>query len=949
MKKALVGSLVLASLSIAYMAANHAGVVQSQAEAQKQAEALSQDLERSPIANPPVRMTVDRIESARLDQLRDQVESVLFGMLPREYQDLISRGSQRLWDTEQSESGCGFATDANAHQDALALMSPFHRELYANILKQRSAGKVLPALCFAPDTRSEVVDAFNAALGLDGSRAQLTSRWSTTATDGGGLSQGQPTTLTYGYVPDGTFVPELLQGISGNSNLNAFFNGIYGSPASWQPIFDQVFARWSEISGLSFVFEPNDDGSDLNGLPGVLGVRADLRIAGIFIDGNSGTLAYNNFPDDGDMVFDTGDNFYNNTSNNSLGLRNIIAHEHGHGMGLLHVCPIEGTKLMEPFINLSFDGPQHDDFRGAQRHYGDPSEPDNSAATANVVGTLNIGVPVTLGTPPSPAISNGSILSIDANGEEDYFRFTVNSAVGLDVTVIPIGLNYDDSPQACFFNPGSCCDGEFTDSESIANLNFEVIDQNGTTVLATGNSAGAGATESLTGVVLPLAGDYYVRVFESGSPSEAQLYNLTLTATNPPFIPLTISLPSGAPTELSPGVPTDIDVQISPGDENLTPATETLHYRFDGGAFLTAPLVSNGGGQYTATLPAAACVDSPEFFFSAVGDQTGQVTLPELGAAAPFDAIVGTPLTFDDNFEGDLGWTVSGDAGDGQWDRGVPVNFDRGDPASDFDGSGSCFLTDNDPGNSNSDVDDGTTILTSPVLDMSAGGTISYAYWFNDIPGGPLNGDALTVEIATNAGGTNWAQVRNYTTAQGSWLTDSIDVGTEVAVSSTLRIRFSASDLGTQNVVEAGIDAFSADAGVDCTDAATCSDGLLNQDEIRIDCGGVCDPCTCTDDGGCDDGVFCNGTETCDAFGECQGGAEPCPGQSCREGDDSCIDFGDGDFDTDGDVDLEDFAGLQDCFGDEAIGACTAVNLMGDAQVDIDDVEAFVGTLNGPQ
>ena len=42
-----------------------------------------------------------------------------------------------------------------------------------------------------------------------------------------------------------------------------------------------------------------------------------MRIGGVFIDGNSGVLAYNYFPDYGDMVLDTGDgNFYDNPGNN---------------------------------------------------------------------------------------------------------------------------------------------------------------------------------------------------------------------------------------------------------------------------------------------------------------------------------------------------------------------------------------------------------------------------------------------------------------------------------------------------------------------------------------------------------------------------------------------------------------------------------------------------------
>ena len=39
----------------------------------------------------------------------------------------------------------------------------------------------------------------------------------------------------------------------------------------------------------------------------------------------------------------------------------------------------ETIQLMEPELNKSIDGPQHDDIRAGQRHYGDPFEPDNDS------------------------------------------------------------------------------------------------------------------------------------------------------------------------------------------------------------------------------------------------------------------------------------------------------------------------------------------------------------------------------------------------------------------------------------------------------------------------------------------------------------------------------------------------------------------------------------------
>jgi hypothetical protein len=72
----------------------------------------------------------------------------------------------------------------------------------------------------------------------------------------------------------------------------------------------------------------------------------------------------------------------------------------------------------------------------------------------------------------------------------------------------------------------------------------------------------------------------------------------------------------------------------------------------------------------------------------------------------------------------------------------------------------------------------------------------------------------------------------------------------------------------------------------------TCNDGVLNQDEVLIDCGGVCPPCECLTDDECLDTLYCNGVETCSESGQCTAGADPCTDPDlpfCVEESDSCI------------------------------------------------------------
>jgi hypothetical protein len=134
--------------------------------------------------------------------------------------------------------------------------------------------------------------------------------------------------------------------------------------------------------------------------------------------------------------------------------------------------------------------------------------------------------------------------------------------------------------------------------------------------------------------------------------------------------------------------------------------------------------------------------------------------------------------------------------------------------------------------------------------------------------------------------------------------------------------------------------------------AATCNDGILNQGEARIDCGGPCAACACTSNATCSDGAYCSGTETCDAFGECQAGAAPCgSGTWCNEPNDACTAYGDGDADNDNDIDLRDFRLFQDCYGEWAIGACAPCKLAGSGVIGPADLEAFQALLDssGPQ
>ncbi len=386
-----------------------------------------------------------------------------------------------------------------------------------------------PVACFAEGTDPDVVERWNDWLWsqVPPTAYFIGTRWS-------GGNYGDPKELTWSFVPDGLWIPSAGgDDDEGYSELFSRMDSLFGgNRALWISKFQAIFDRWEELTGLTYtriIYDQEwDDGATWRTSDGSSS-RGMIRIAMRNIDGSNGTLGYNYYPQIGDMLLDSSEN-WGSSSYNYRFLRNVTAHEHGHGIGLAHVCPNSGTKLMEPYMSTSHDGPQHDDIRAGQRSYGDPYEHDNTSGTAGDLGTVEIGSPLVRGPVPGTSVDYGSVLSIDRDGEQDYFRFTISGPRFITVEVDPIGLQYWDEAEPP--GPGPCCTGGACDdtwSNYQANLNAAIYDTDGTTQLAVGDSAATGQTE-IVETNLSEAGDYYVKVYEGSSPDQTQLYWITVTA-----------------------------------------------------------------------------------------------------------------------------------------------------------------------------------------------------------------------------------------------------------------------------------------------------------------------------------------------------------------------------------------------------------------------------------
>ncbi len=341
-------------------------------------------------------------------------------------------------------------------------------------------------------------------------------------------------------------------------------------------------------------------------------------------------------------------------------------------------------------------------------------------------------------------------------------------------------------------------------------------------------SAGGHPFDRTSDVPVLLGYQYLVMVTSSADPGQsyyfdgAQWTDLTnedmtanfcikgLARENPP---LRLSLVDPPPDVIPPGTSIYLIVEIEEVGDTYIPGTGTLYWRTAGGSFDGFSMTAMGNDQYMATLPMADCGDTPEYYFGAEATESGMVYHPSSAPDSLYSAYVGQATSlFADNYETDLGWTVENDPGltDGAWERGVPIGGGtRCDPPTDYDGSGSCYLTANREGNS--DIDGGRTSLISPTLDLTLGDpVISYACWYSNICGADPMNDLFVVFLSADEG-QSWVPVDTLgptAGASGGWHEYSLRVNDFMTPTDQMKVKFEASDLWDGSVVEAGLDAF---------------------------------------------------------------------------------------------------------------------------------------------
>ncbi|PCH93696.1 MAG: hypothetical protein COB85_06535 [Bacteroidetes bacterium] len=304
-------------------------------------------------------------------------------------------------------------------------------------------------------------------------------------------------------------------------------------------------------------------------------------------------------------------------------------------------------------------------------------------------------------------------------------------------------------------------------------------------------------------------GDYATGVADSGS------YQVVYSA--PGYISDTFTL------TLSPGILLIQDVQLTI-KPSFTFGGQVIETNSGDPIQNAQVVIDNNDFTFNETTDASGNFSIPGFFDGTYSITVGKWYYVTNCSSQFVDSAMGNIVVMldsgiYDDFALDLGWTVSGNAQGGVWEReslsGTEYNGEPANPEDDITGdcAGKAFVTGNGgSGCCDDDVDDGTTKITSPVFNLLnyTEPFIEYYQWFFNDGGFSPRNDSLTISISN---GTQEVVVQTvYDTllaTNSSWKYNSFKVSDYITPALTMYLVVEASDLsGSGHIVEAGLDLF---------------------------------------------------------------------------------------------------------------------------------------------
>jgi choice-of-anchor B domain-containing protein len=363
---------------------------------------------------------------------------------------------------------------------------------------------------------------------------------------------------------------------------------------------------------------------------------------------------------------------------------------------------------------------------------------------------------------------------------------------------LPSGLIIaSDIENGCFvldptYTQAAFLDGNITDASTMNPINNATIDITAVSVVDNSDIIG----NYLTGVATP--GTYDITYSRLGYISQTinavQLTSGNTTTQDVQLVPqVTFTLEGVVIDPNSTPIP-NAQVVVSNSQQTLSTTTNGLgEFEFQGFLADTYDVTIGIWGHHTICLP-------NQLLDANFGTYT--YTLEE---------------GYSDYFDLDLGWTISGNVATGDWERDLPEGTSfQGEDSNPGDDSNDCgnqaYVTGNGGGGAgNDDIDDGETVLSSPMMDLDnyEDPYMSFERWFfNAGGGGGAPNDSLVIEISN---GTQSAVIDfaifNDPNA-GEWADKEIRVLDYVTLSTSMQVKVRAMDIGQGHIAEGGFDNF---------------------------------------------------------------------------------------------------------------------------------------------
>ena len=237
-------------------------------------------------------------------------------------------------------------------------------------------------------------------------------------------------------------------------------------------------------------------------------------------------------------------------------------------------------------------------------------------------------------------------------------------------------------------------------------------------------------------------------------------YDITFSA--PAYEPKTVQV------ELQNGVGSTVNVMLTP----LTPfaVSGNVVEETTGTPIANAQVVIvNDDYEYNITADANGTFNLPDFYegdydvyAGSWGHKTELVELTITPASGNIE--VQLPAGYEDNYVLDHGWTVSGSANFGDWERGEPIGIFVDQPGLQFwlspnedlpsDLGNSCYVTGNGPDFFDDTVQGGVTRLESPSIDMTSWfePTVSIYYYFFNVNVNNITDGNAAINFKVNNG-----------------------------------------------------------------------------------------------------------------------------------------------------------------------------------------------------